>query len=213
MAVQRFTPKRIGTRRRLHLSPPLLPMEALSVEAIPEGPGWQYEPKWDGFRCLAFRNGDSIELQSKSGQSLTRYFPEIVAALKDVNVNQFVLDGELAIPIGQKLSFDDLLLRLHPAASRVEKLSKQTPAIMIVFDLLGNTSGESLIDETLRDRRTALQAFATKYLRGNERIRLSPATTDAAQARKWFRSVGAALDGVIAKRIDLPYQSGNRTGM
>ena len=188
-------------------------MEAQSVNAIPEGGEWQYEPKWDGFRCLAFRNGDSIELQSKAAQPLTPYFPEIVAALSKVEAKDFVLDGEIVIPIGQKLSFDDLLMRLHPAASRIAKLSQQTPAMLVVFDLLADASGESLLEHPLAERRDALEHFADRFLQKNEAIRLSPATTNIAQAKKWFSTVGGALDGIIAKRLDVSYQSGNRTGM
>src|SRR5512134_1251519 len=104
------------------------PMEALLVAEIPSGPGWQYEPKWDGFRCLAFRDGDRIELQSKNGQPLARYFPEVVANLRAMPVRSFVLDGEIVIPVDGRLSFDDLLQRIHPAASRIERLSRERPA-------------------------------------------------------------------------------------
>src|SRR3954469_342854 len=120
----------------LPIQPPFPPMEALSVDAIPTGDAWQYEPKWDGFRCLAFRDGDDVELQSKSGQPLTRYFPEIVAALRSLRPKTFVLDGELIVPVEGKLSFDDLLQRIHPTASRVEKLSHTHPARLVVFDFL-----------------------------------------------------------------------------
>ena len=188
-------------------------MEALSVDAIPEGKEWQYEPKWDGFRCLAFRNGNSTELQSKSGQSLTRYFPELVAALLSVKAKHFVLDGEIVIPVGDQLSFDDLLQRIHPAASRIEKLSKSHPAVLIVFDLLMTEDTKELVDETLSDRRIRLEKFAARYLPGIPAIRLSPATRELKTAKGWFSKVGPSLDGVIAKRIDLPYQSGNRDGM
>src|SRR4026208_2100679 len=126
----------------LPLKRPYLPMEARTVDAIPEGEGWQYEPKWDGFRCLAFRDGTKVELQSKSGQPLERYFPEIVAALLKLKASQFVLDGELLIPVKGGLSFHDLLQRIHPAASRVTKLSQSTPAQFIVFDLLVDEAGK-----------------------------------------------------------------------
>src|SRR5438067_1212586 len=118
----------------LPLHPPYAPMSALSVGEIPVGDEWQYEPKWDGFRCLAFRDGAKIELQSKSGQPLARYFPEVVEMLRGLNAPRFILDGELAIPEGRGFSFDNLLLRLHPAESRIRKLSAETPAIYIVFD-------------------------------------------------------------------------------
>ncbi len=120
----------------LELKTPLPPMEALSVDDIPVGHEWQYEPKWDGFRCLAFRDGDEIQLQSKSGQPLARYFPDLVESLLRLKAKKFVLDGEIVIPIAGRLSFDELLLRVHPAASRVRKLAAEHPAMFIVFDLL-----------------------------------------------------------------------------
>jgi ATP-dependent DNA ligase len=196
---------------KLGVKPPFPPMEALSVEEVPTGPGWQYEPKWDGFRCLAFRDGDSVELQSKSAQSLTRYFPEIVEGLRSLKAPRFVLDGELVIPADGALSFDDLLQRIHPAESRVRKLAGQTPALLIVFDLLADESGKSLTELTLAERRERLEQFAKKYFR--DPLRLSPTTNDAAEVNKWFSGGGTSLDGVIAKRADLPYQSGERTGM
>src|SRR5688500_18119704 len=136
----------------LPIQPPFPPMEALSVDEIPTGDEWQYEPKWDGFRCLAFRDGDEVQLQSKAGQPLARYFPELVAAVKALAPKKFVLDSEIAIPVGQKLSFEDLQLRLHPAESRVRKLAQATPSIMIVFDLLVDEKGKSLIVEPLENR-------------------------------------------------------------
>ena len=197
----------------LALHRPFAPMEALSVDKIPEGRNWQYEPKWDGFRCLAFRDGERIELQSKSGQSLTRYFPELVAALAAVKAACFVLDGEIVVPRGKVFSFDDLLQRIHPAASRVKKLAQQTPALLIVFDLLVADDGALLTKAPLTERRKRLQTFARKFLRGRDRLRLSPATTKPSEAKKWLQQVGATLDGIIAKRCDLPYQGGNRHGM
>jgi ATP-dependent DNA ligase len=192
------------------------PMNALLVERIPTGPGWQYEPKWDGFRCLAFRDGARIELRSKSGQSLTRYFPEVVAMLGGPGAARFVLDGELVIRHGAGLSFDALLQRVHPAESRVRKLAEQTPALFIVFDLLADEAGRDLTSLPLADRRNALDHFADEHLAGRDGIAVSPATTDLATVRKWFEGVGSAgavLDGVVAKRLDLSYQSGNRHGM
>ena len=121
---------------KLPLPQSYAPMEAKSVDAIPTGDQWQYEPKWDGFRCLAFRDGAEVELRSKSGQPLTRYFPELVEALNGLPAKKFVLDGEIVVPVGKALSFDDLLVRIHPAESRVRKLAAETPASMIVFDLL-----------------------------------------------------------------------------
>jgi ATP-dependent DNA ligase len=197
----------------LHLRQPLEPMEALSVEEIPTGDQWQYEPKWDGFRCIAFRDGATVELQSKSGQPLTRYFPEVVETIKGVKAKQFVLDGEIAIPEGDSFSFDALLQRIHPAESRVKRLAKETPAIYIVFDLLAGDNGKSLLGETLRVRRKKLEKFAAAQFASDARIRLSRATTDPKEARKWLNMESATLDGVIAKRLDVAYSSGSREGM
>ncbi len=185
-------------------------MEAATASDLPEGGDWQYEPKWDGFRCIAFREGEEVQLQSKSGEPLGRYFPEVVAALVALKANEFVLDGEIFIP-----SFDDLLQRIHPAESRIRKLSQETPARFYVFDLLQDDAGHELIGLPLRDRRPKLEEFAAKYLgsHDDDRIQLSPATCDVQIARDWLASVGVKLDGVIAKRLDLPYESGNRDGM
>ena len=197
----------------LALRRPFPPMEALSVDTIPEGKNWQYEPKWDGFRCLAFRDGGQVELQSKSGQALTRYFPEIVAALGALKATRFVLDGEIVVPRDRAFSFDDLLQRIHPATSRVKKLAQETPALFIAFDLLVDENGTVLTEKLLPDRRKRLEAFAKEFLRGQNSIRLSPATVRLADAKKWLKQVGATLDGIVAKRRDVAYQSGNRHGM
>src|SRR6476620_4375213 len=194
----------------MSLKPPIPPMEARSVEEIPTGEEWQYEPKWDGFRCLAYRNGDKIFLQSKNGQPLARYFPDVVANVAKLPQRQFVLDGELVIPVGGALSFDELQLRLHPAASRVQKLAAAHPAIYIAFDLLAEDS-ESYLNFKLRDRRRLLEKFARANLRSTKDVRLSPATTDYGVATDWFRKTGRDLDGTIAKRLDAPYASGERT--
>jgi ATP-dependent DNA ligase len=186
-------------------------MEAATAETLPKGPQWQYEPKWDGFRCLAFRDGDQIELRSKSDQPLTRYFPELATALRDLGAQQFVLDGEIAIQRAGQLSFDDLLMRIHPAESRVRKLAEETPATFYCFDLLVDERGQSLTDKPLAERRSALDRFAERYFEGS--IQLSPATLDDAAAARWLRTGGGPLDGVVAKRLDLAYQSGLRTGM
>jgi ATP-dependent DNA ligase len=188
-------------------------MEALSVDEIPAGSEWQYEPKWDGFRCLAFRSGQSITLQSKSGKPLTRYFPDVVEALRALKATTFVLDGEIVVPEGKAFSFDALLQRIHPAASRVQKLAKETPALLIVFDLLRDDDGSVLVEDHLPQRRKRLEAFARKYFSKKQSIRLSPATIKIADARKWLKQVGSTLDGIIAKRRDLPYRSGDRSGM
>src|SRR5678816_1318865 len=127
-------------------------MEAMSVEEIPVGTGWQYEPKWDGFRCIAFRDDDAVELRSKAGQPLARYFPDVVAAILALPASRFVLDGEIVIPTpeGEGLSFDALLQRIHPAESRVRKLAAETPAWLVVFDLLVNANRRSLLELPLR---------------------------------------------------------------
>ena len=195
----------------LPIKPPYPPMDALAASEIPEGPEWQYEPKWDGFRCLAFRDGTHVELQSKAGQPLARYFPEMVDALLGLKPTRFVLDGELAIPIGDQLSFDDLLMRIHPAASRVKKLATETPSLLVVFDLLVDDEGVLVAEQSLAGRRAALERFARRYLRDHPRIRLSPATTDVSVARRWFEA-HTGLDGVIAKRLDRGYESGQRSG-
>ena len=197
----------------LELKPPLPPMEARSVDEIPSDNVWQYEPKWDGFRCLAFRDGDDIFLQSKTGQPLARYFPDVVRALAEVKAKQFVLDGELVIPIGGALSFDELQLRLHPAASRVNKLAAAHPAMFVAFDLLAGTNGKSLVAVPLRERRKLLEEFAHKFIPNEKQIRLSPATNELRKAQKWFAKVGGDLDGIIAKRADCAYASGERTAM
>jgi ATP-dependent DNA ligase len=186
-------------------------MEAISANDIPDGPEWQYEPKWDGFRCLAFRDGDTVELRSKSNQPLARYFPELVAALRGLKARRYILDGEIAIQREGALSFDDLLMRIHPAESRIRKLAAETPATLYCFDLLADEKGHSLVERPLEQRRTALEHFASHYFEGS--IQLSPVTRDIAAARKWLRSGGGPLDGVVAKRIDLPYQTGERSGM
>ena len=196
----------------LPLTKKYAPMEADPASELPSGPNWHYEPKWDGFRCIAFRDGNRVDLESKSGKPLTRYFPELVAALRAVRAERFVLDGEIVIPVDGDLSFDSLLQRIHPAASRVEKLSKETPSVFIVFDLLVDAAGKKLVQLPLTKRRVALEAFAKKFLRAAKSIQLSPVTKDIALAKKWFH-MGVGLDGIVAKRVDLTYQSGNRDGM
>jgi ATP-dependent DNA ligase len=185
-------------------------MEARLVEEIPTGDWWQYEPKWDGFRCLAFRRGDDVYLQSKNGQPLARYFPDVVANVSKLPQQRFVLDGELVIPISAALSFDELQLRLHPAASRVRKLAAAHPAVYIVFDLLAE-NGESYLKLNLRERRRLLEKFARSNLRSAKSVRLSPATNDYRVASDWFRKTGRDLDGIVAKRLDAAYASGERT--
>src|SRR3954454_6687878 len=164
----------------------LAAMEARSVDAIPRGPEWQYEPKWDGFRCLLTRRGETIALQSKSGEDLTRYFPELVEAALRLKAARFTLDGEIVVPHGKSFSFDDLLQRIHPAASRVAKLSKQTPALVLAFDLLATAKDKELAAQPLAKRRAALEAFAKVQFKGHPAFRVSPATTSYAAAKKWL---------------------------
>jgi ATP-dependent DNA ligase len=187
-------------------------MEARSVEEIPAGEGWQYEPKWDGFRCIAFRDGKQTFLQSKAGQPLARYFPDVVDALDKLPGQQFVLDGELVVPVGGALSFDELQLRLHPAASRVQKLAKANPAMYIVFDLLAEDR-QVYLQRLLRERRQLLEKFVRSNFRSSKTLRLSLATTDYRIASDWFKNTGSDLDGILAKRLDAAYASGERTAM
>jgi ATP-dependent DNA ligase len=202
----------MNMRDEIPFQPPLAPLEARSVEQIPAGEGWQYEPKWDGFRCIAFRECEKIYLQSKAGQPLARYFPDIADALAQVPETYFVLDGEIVIPVSGALSFDELQLRLHPAASRVAKLAKAHPAKYIVFDLVAQ-NGQVLLKHSLSDRRRLLERFARLNFKSAKHLRLSPATTDYGTASKWFKKTGGDLDGVVAKRLDAAYASGERTAV
>lgn len=197
----------------LPIRPPYPPMEAQLVERIPRGPGWLYEPKWDGFRCLAFRDGLDIELQSKAGKPLARYFPEVVANLRALAADRFVLDGEIVVPVAGAFSFDDLLQRIHPAVSRINRLAREHPATLVVFDLLVDRSGESLAAEPLERRHALLQRFAKRYLEGRLGFTLSESTADPVAAEGWLASGDINLDGVVAKRLGLPYRSGERSGM
>jgi ATP-dependent DNA ligase len=198
----------MGVNEAAAVAGAILPMEARLVEALPEGPGWQFEPKWDGFRCLAFRSRDGVDLHAKSGKPLGRYFPEVVETVRALSSADFVLDGELAIPVGDTLSFDALQMRLHPAASHVRKLADETPAILILFDMLVKPGGESLAAKPLSERRAALELFLANASAAG--IRLSPCTRDRAEAVEWLERAGGALDGVIAKRLDGRYESGER---
>ncbi len=184
-------------------------MDARLERELPTG-AVQYEPKWDGFRCVAFRDGAQIALQSKSGQPLERYFPEIADALSHLEAAQFVLDGELVVPFKDRLDFDQLLQRIHPAASRVRMLAQTFPATFLVFDILVDENGRALLKEPLRVRREHLEDFARRFFR-RKSVRLSPATTDPAVMKRWLKSVGSALDGIIAKDLDARYAGGERT--
>jgi ATP-dependent DNA ligase len=217
MAQRRRTPRSTRTQARgasgqgpvsLPVSVEIEPMEAKLVDALPDGAGWQFEPKWDGFRCLAARVGDAIDLRAKSGKPLGRYFPDIVALLRALRVDRFLLDGELAIQVGDTLAFDALQARLHPAESRVRKLAAETPAILILFDVLA-IDGESLLASTLAERRSVLETLYAE-IGERKRLKLSPWTDDRAEAQRWLERSGGALDGVIAKRRDDIYRPGER---
>lgn len=185
----------------------IAPMEARLTDVLPMGEGWGYEPKWDGFRCLAFRDGDAVFLVSKSGKPLTRYFPEVAAMLAGLKQDRFVLDGELVIATGDGLSFASLQMRLHPAESRVRRLAAETPAMFMLFDCLA-LGVENLAARPFAERRAALEAFHAGS--GGDRLLLSPLTCDVSEAQAWLMRGGSALDGVIAKRLDLPYRPGER---
>ena len=193
---------------RLPVEVNLPPMEAKLVEALPEAEGWRFEPKWDGFRCLVFRDGDDVALQSKSGKPLGRYFPEVVETIRAVKRDRFVVDGELIIPIGGVFSFDALQMRLHPAESRVRKLAASTPAQLMLFDCLVSADGESLVDRPLSERRRELEQFFREAQAPE--LQLSAFTEDRELAQAWLDSAGGALDGVVAKRSDGPYEPGER---
>jgi len=179
---------------------PFLPMEAKAVEALPASGDWQFEPKWDGFRCLAWVGKGPAQLFSRTGKPLSRYFPDVAAAL--AGLPEAVLDGELVIPVDRILSFDALQMRLHPAASRVARLAAEHPALFMAFDRLDDR------ERPLSARRGSLEA----YLKANHSavLRLSPMTYDQAAARTWLARSGGALDGVVAKRLNEAYQPGAR---
>jgi ATP-dependent DNA ligase len=193
---------------RLPFAPPLAPMLSSAADALPHGDGWQFEPKWDGFRTLVFRDGDEILLQSRDEKPMNRYFPELVAPLAAALPARCVVDGEIVIVGAEGLDFEALLLRIHPAASRVKLLSEESPASFVAWDLLA-LGDEDLRQAPLAVRRERLE----RVLAGaTPRVHLSPATRDRALAEDWFRRFeGAGLDGVMAKRLDAPYRPGERT--
>ena len=184
-------------------------METRLVSDLPAGEGWQYEPKWDGFRCLAFRHGNEVEIKAKSGKSLTRFFPEVVENLGAVDQKAFILDGELIIPVDGVLSFDALQMRLHPAASRIKRLAEETPANFMMFDCLLRKARRPMLDAPFEQRRVALEAFCAE-IADAKGLQLTPYTRDVRKAKSWLTSRRVSLDGVIAKRLDLPYRPGER---
>src|SRR3954469_19269187 len=200
-------------RIALPIKPPFPPMEAKSVKEIPSGKGWLYEPKWDGFRCLAFRKDDKVILQSKAGQPLGRYFPELIEAFGKLPADEFVLDGEIIVEVDGHLSFDALLQRIHPAESRIKRLASETPSSFLAFDLLVDEKGKLLAKDPLRSRRESLERFARWFKKAGA-IRLSPATENLREAERWMSDYAAlGCDGVMAKRIDEPYHPGDREAM
>jgi len=184
----------------------ITPMEAKSAPALPAGDGWWFEPKWDGFRCIATKDGDAVNLTAKSGKPLSRYFPEVVAHLAGLKPDRFILDGELLIQVKDRYAFDALQMRLHPAESRIRRLAAETPAIYALFDMLLTPKGEDLRALPLAKRRAALEAFHAKV--GDGGIPLTPGTRDPALAQSWLDA--GRLEGVIAKRLDGRYLEGER---
>jgi ATP-dependent DNA ligase len=192
----------------LPFDPPIAPMLSAAADELPSGDGWQFEPKWDGFRTLVFRDGDEILLQSRDEKPMNRYFPEIIEPLRAALPERCVVDGEIVIAGEHGLDFEALLLRIHPAASRVKLLAEQTPASYVAWDLLA-IDDDDLREAPLETRRKRLEEVLAKPKRP---VHLSPATHDRALAEDWFhRFEGAGLDGVMAKRLDAPYRAGERT--
>jgi ATP-dependent DNA ligase len=187
--------------------PPVRPMLAKSVAEVPRDSGFGFEPKWDGFRCIVFRDGDEIELGSRNDRPLTRYFPELAELLKEVLPPRCVVDGEIVVVTDNGLDFDTLQNRLHPAASRVRKLAEETPASFVAFDLLA-LGEQDLTELPFQERRTALEGVLSETL---SRVHLTPLSRDPDVAQDWFtRFEGAGFDGVIAKPLDLPYEQDKR---
>jgi ATP-dependent DNA ligase len=188
-------------------------MDARTADQIPVGAEWQFEPKWDGFRCLAFCDNGTVVLQSKAGQSLGRYFPELLQAFRTLGRRRFVLDGEIVVPVDSSLSFDDLLQRIHPAESRIRRLVEERPARFVAFDLLYDQTPGVLTNRLLEERRRLLEQFFHD-VPPTSLLRLSPATGDRAVATDWFEHYAQlGLDGIIAKRHGQVYRSGERDAM
>lgn len=190
----------------LSFQPPLEPMLGLLADGLPDGEGWAFEPKWDGFRLLVFRDGADLDLRSRDDRPLLRYFPELAEPLREALPEAAVVDGELLVVSGGVLDFESLQMRLHPAASRVQKLAGEIPAVVVLWDLLAD-GADDLRAAPFAERRARLVAG----VREGERVRITPSTTDRALAADWFaRFEGAGLDGVMAKRLADPYHPGKR---
>ena len=185
-------------------------MEAVLVGHLPEGHQWLYEPKWDGFRCLAYRRNSSVTLRSKSGKPLERYFPDIVGILEKLTAKHFVLDGELLVKGESGYSFSDLQMRLHPAASRVKMLSQKQPATFVLFDILETDQGTRIMSAPLSERRRILEGFWEKYCRKEKAVTLSPQTASITEAMKWLDTSGWYVDGIVAKNSSDAYIPGER---
>ncbi|WP_026146224.1 ATP-dependent DNA ligase [Nocardioides sp. Iso805N] len=195
----------------LPVMPPVLPMLAKSVPSVPATEGFSFEPKWDGFRCLVFKDGDEVELASRNTKPLTRYFPEMVAAMREQLPARCVLDGELFVAGGDRLEFEVLQERIHPAASRIKLLAEQTPAQYVAFDLIA-LDETSYVERPFAERRAALEKALSGLAGLGGPCHLTRTTTDPAEAERWFRQFeGAGLDGVVAKRLDAPYAPNQRT--
>jgi ATP-dependent DNA ligase len=184
----------------------LAPMEARSADQLPTGDGWWFEPKWDGFRCLAFREGGEVRLQAKSGKLLTRYFPEVARMLAQVPADGFIVDGELLVQDQDRFSFEALQMRLHPAQSRIDRLARETPAVLTLFDMLQAPDGQDLRAAPLSVRRRALEAFMAKV--DAPGLSVTPGTADRRRAQAWLDD--RTIEGVVAKRLDGPYVAGER---
>jgi len=183
-------------------------MESRAEEELPSGPGWQYEPKWDGFRCLAFKDGGKVDLLSRNQRPLNRYFPELVDAFVALPFKRLVLDGEIILYLEDEVSFEALQLRLHPAESRIKKLAVETPTTFVAFDLLADAKASDLRGRPLEDRRATLEKLFESIK--NDRLQLSPRTTSLPTARRWLKQIGHGLDGIVAKRLDDSYHPGER---
>jgi ATP-dependent DNA ligase len=188
---------------KLPLSSPVKPQLAKSTRDLPKGEGWCYEPKWDGFRTIVFRDGGEVQLQSRNGRPMNRYFPDVVEQVLALPADRFVLDGEMVVTVDGIQEFDLLSQRIHPAASRVERLRQETPAALVAFDLLAD-GDEVLLELPYTERRERLAALVA------DPVELTPATDDPQDAGQWLAGTG---EGVIAKESDAPYRPGERTGM
>jgi ATP-dependent DNA ligase len=187
----------------LPLEPPIPPQLAKSAKELPEGDGWVYEPKWDGFRTIVFRDGDEVYLQSRNGKPMNRYFPEVIASIKQMDSDRLVMDGEIIVVVDGVQEFDLLGQRIHPAESRVRMLSEQWPAAYVAFDLLAD-GDEVLMERPYSERRERLLKTVGKP------IEVTPATDDQDAAGEWLKGVS---EGVVAKEAHCPYKPGDRVGM